>query len=119
MILEEEIWQDRPAPNRNFPKQGIDRQLIANENNDKQNDKQKRIWGYKGQRIGKTSGPGPWSLEQKYNEETVAGAARGIKAMRINIMKQYDNTHYEAHKKREHYRRHTPRRGAEERVWRD
>ena len=61
------------------------------------NDKQKRIWGYKGQMIGKTSGPGPWSLEQEYNEETIAGAARGIKAMKINITKQYDNTHFEAH----------------------
>ena len=36
IILKEEIWQERPAPNRNFSKKGIDRHLIANETNDKQ-----------------------------------------------------------------------------------
>ena len=64
IILEEEIWQDRPAPNRNFSKQGIDRHLIANENNDKQ----KRTWGCKGQRIGEASNPGPWDSEQEHNK---------------------------------------------------
>ena len=45
------------GPTKHSPTEAeeIDRHLIANESNDKQ----KRTWGYKGQRIGETSNPGP------------------------------------------------------------
>ena len=86
MTLEEEIWQDRPAPNRNFSKQGIDRHLIANENNDKQ----KRTWGYKGQRVGEASNPGPWDSEQEYNKRRMD---KSLSDMANNISQTITSSH--------------------------
>ena len=59
--------QERPAPNRKNPKGAINRHLLANETNDKQ----RRTWGYRGQRVGEASNPGPWDLEQEYNRRRI------------------------------------------------